>query len=407
MSPLWPILVGSTAKLTVLIAFATLILAVRRFSSERRALIWAMVMAGTLLMPLLAIALPVWRPSSSAALAMIASVSSGRAVEPLARLHWSGFLLAIYVTGVILALLRIARAVDAARTLAIGSTLPDFEVPEAENVRVLIGEPAISPLTMGLLEPVIVLPQEAREWSPQRREVVMRHELAHARRGDWMFLILAQVAVALYWFNPLVWFAAAQLRKEQEHASDEAVLDAVPACDYADHLVGIAKGLSRPAPAGCIAATMIEHSELEDRIMHILTPRAERKPLSRLGRFATVLAAAAVILPLAIVIQPLTAMQRDHAYRIGNGVTAPKLLSKVEPKYTDEARDAKIEGTVVLSLVVSSTGDPLDIKVERGLDPGLDQKALDAIQQWKFQPGTKDGQAVDVIAQIEVNFRLK
>jgi len=94
------------------------------------------------------------------------------------------------------------------------------------------------------------------------------------------------------------------------------------------------------------------------------------------------------------------------AYRIGGGVTAPTVLLKVEPEYSEEARKAKWQGAVMLSLVVDENGTPQQIKVTRSLGLGLDQKAIEAVQKWRFKPGLKDGKPVAVIANIEVNFRL-
>jgi len=93
-------------------------------------------------------------------------------------------------------------------------------------------------------------------------------------------------------------------------------------------------------------------------------------------------------------------------YRIGGGVSAPTVLFKVEPEYSEEARKAKWQGTVVLSLVVDETGHPQSLKVLRSLGLGLDQKAIEAVEKWKFKPGVKDGKPVAVQATIEVNFRL-
>ena len=94
------------------------------------------------------------------------------------------------------------------------------------------------------------------------------------------------------------------------------------------------------------------------------------------------------------------------AYRIGGGVSPPQILSKIEPEYSEEARKAKFQGVVVLQIVVDEKGNPRDIKIVRPLGLGLDQKAIDAVEKWKFSPGKKDGKPVPVFAQIEVNFRL-
>ena len=88
------------------------------------------------------------------------------------------------------------------------------------------------------------------------------------------------------------------------------------------------------------------------------------------------------------------------------GVTAPSVLFKVDPESSEEARTAKVNGTVLLSVVVDSEGHARDIKVLKGPGMGLDEKAVEAVQKWKFKPGMKDGSAVNVPAQIEVNFRL-
>jgi TonB family protein len=93
-------------------------------------------------------------------------------------------------------------------------------------------------------------------------------------------------------------------------------------------------------------------------------------------------------------------------YKIGGGVSSPQLLFKVEPEYSEEARKAKFQGTVLLYVEVDEKGLPRNIKVIRPLGLGLDQKAIEAVEKWKFSPGKKDGKPVAVQAQIEVNFRL-
>ena len=93
-------------------------------------------------------------------------------------------------------------------------------------------------------------------------------------------------------------------------------------------------------------------------------------------------------------------------YRVGGGVTAPVLLYKKEPEYSEEARKAKYQGTVLLYIEVDSSGKATNIRVQKSLGLGLDEKAMEAVKQWKFKPGYKDGKPVTVAATIEVNFRL-
>ncbi|HEV3333873.1 MAG TPA: energy transducer TonB [Bryobacteraceae bacterium] len=93
-------------------------------------------------------------------------------------------------------------------------------------------------------------------------------------------------------------------------------------------------------------------------------------------------------------------------FKVGGGVSAPALLYKVEPEYSEEARKAKYQGTVVLYVEVDPSGKAVNPKVVRSLGLGLDEKAIEAVRKWKFKPGYKDGKPVTVAATIEVNFRL-
>ncbi|MBV8071964.1 MAG: TonB family protein [Acidobacteriaceae bacterium] len=93
-------------------------------------------------------------------------------------------------------------------------------------------------------------------------------------------------------------------------------------------------------------------------------------------------------------------------YRIGGDVSAPSLITKVEPEYSEEARKAKYSGTVLLSIIVDADGMPRNIHVVRPLGLGLDEKAIEAVMKWRFRPGMKGGHPVATQAQVEVNFRL-
>jgi TonB family protein len=85
----------------------------------------------------------------------------------------------------------------------------------------------------------------------------------------------------------------------------------------------------------------------------------------------------------------------------------PKIVTKVEPQYSEEAQRDKIEGTVTLKVVVDTEGHPKDIRVTKSLGHGLDQKAIEAVEKWVFRPGLKNGQPVEVFASLEVPFHLR
>jgi TonB family protein len=93
-------------------------------------------------------------------------------------------------------------------------------------------------------------------------------------------------------------------------------------------------------------------------------------------------------------------------FRVGGGVSPPRALDTPDPEYSEEARKAKYQGTCVLWLIVGPDGKPRDIKVARALGMGLDEKAIEAVRNWKFEPAMKDGKPVAVQINVEVNFRL-
>jgi protein TonB len=94
-------------------------------------------------------------------------------------------------------------------------------------------------------------------------------------------------------------------------------------------------------------------------------------------------------------------------YRGGSGIAPPRLLHEVKPDYTEEARRRGTEGDVVLEIVVRQNGSVGDVKVLRGMGYGLDQRAIDAVRQWRFSPANRLGQPVDVIVEVSVEFRLR
>ena len=95
-----------------------------------------------------------------------------------------------------------------------------------------------------------------------------------------------------------------------------------------------------------------------------------------------------------------------EVYSPGGGVSAPSVLFKIDPEYSEEARKAKYSGVVVLGIEVDASGRVRNLQVVKGIGLGLDERALEAVKQWRFKPGSKNGKPVNVRARIEVNFRL-
>jgi len=93
-------------------------------------------------------------------------------------------------------------------------------------------------------------------------------------------------------------------------------------------------------------------------------------------------------------------------YRVGGGVTEPKVLTSADPEFSEEARKAKFSGNVLVYFIVDENGTPTHVHVARGVGMGLDEKAVEAVRQYKFKPGMKDGKPVKVELAIEVNFQI-
>jgi beta-lactamase regulating signal transducer with metallopeptidase domain len=168
----------------------------------------------------------------------------------------------------------------------------------------LRGERLAVPVTWGIVYPAVLLPQDADTWSEERRRFVLVHEMAHVKRFDALTQLLAQISVAVFWFDPLVWVAAHQMRVEREHACDDYVLrDGTAPSLYAGELLEMVRSIGTPshdrdAPAFA-ALAMARRSEFEGRMLAILDPRLDRHTLTPRGTLMTALIVALLTLPLA------------------------------------------------------------------------------------------------------------
>ncbi len=159
----------------------------------------------------------------------------------------------------------------------------------------LMSDEVALPCTAGWRRPVIILPDTADEWTPDRCHVVLLHEMAHVRRRDILAHLVAQAACALHWFNPLAWSAARRLRSEAERACDDLVVDAgARPSDYAAHLLEIVRGsAARRVPVPVLP--LAQRSEFEGRLLSILEYRGGSMPAPRASWITAGLVVAAIV----------------------------------------------------------------------------------------------------------------
>lgn len=389
------------ASVLVLLSATLVCVALRRRSAAARHLVWLGALVSVLILPLGALLPPLTLPSP---VAYIAAVDSGTAnFSNPATVSFSRWIAFIWVAGSLLLLARLAAGFVAAVKLihSVGGTTKhgSYNV----GVTPLLATPA----AWGIGRNLVLLPEAGAAWEEERRRVVLLHEESHLRRLDCWALLVSQIACAVYWCNPLVWYAASRLRLEQEHAADDEVLaSGIDPGQYAGHLVAIAKTRAKTGQHSAFSAPVlsvgaVHPSQLTVRVKAILDRRRNRTMANR----KMIVAAAAMLLAITA---PLASMQAGRKiYKVGDsGVVAPRLIHKEEPKYTEEAREAKIEGSVKLTGILEIDGKLHDVKVKTGLDSGLDANAIAAVETWRFEPAQKAGEPVPGAVTIEVNFRL-
>ncbi len=228
--------------------------------------------------------------SLSTAVLVVWAVGAGLLLLPLLRSAWS--------------LHRLSRRSQIFADGVLAGTLTEaaHELRLRRNVTIHAGGADAMPMVWGIWRAHLLLPSSAETWPASRLRAVMLHELAHIRRRDPLTLLLAQLARAIHWFNPLAWLAVHRLRVEQERACDDYVLRAgVKPSDYATDVLEIATVL-RAAPAtGAMALSMANPARLESRLRLIVHEACNRKALARWFVALASIAAVAIALPLAMV----------------------------------------------------------------------------------------------------------
>lgn len=224
--------------------------------------------------------------------------SAGRAAA-VVWLAGFGISLAVLLIGSVSLLRTTNRATLAGRVWQEESDRLRLQIGLKQAVRVLITRHPSLLVTWGLARPVILLPADAGRWSTERVRIVLAHELAHVKRGDWLAQLAAELIAAAGWFHPLIWIACARLRKESELACDDAVLAlGIDHTTYAGELVDLARRFSSLRHTWLPAPSMARPSTLERRIRVMLNPETNRRPVS--NRLRAVLVVTMLLAGLAI-----------------------------------------------------------------------------------------------------------
>src|SRR5262245_9235702 len=289
----------------LLLGAAVLSMLLRRSSASSRHAVWLLALTGAALMPLLSMTIPrLELPAPAQAEAIVTLLSGpseyqpsnapGEVVESVTtvshpRSLWLQPAL-LWPMGVMFLMLRLVMGTVAVRRLANAPFLVADESWKAitgelaaifrirRPVQLVFSERQTSPMTWGVVRHKILLPKNAADWSAERRRLVLAHELAHIKRNDGLIQLFVHGVCCVYWFNPLVWYAAHRIRAERERACDDQVLNlGTGAADYAEHLIQIVRGLRAGQASSFAAVSMAQPSQLESRLVSILDSRARRR----------------------------------------------------------------------------------------------------------------------------------
>jgi len=280
--------------------------------------------------------------------------------------------------------------------IRISAALERTTIPPA---RVHVSDDGTMPSATGILHRKIIVPARLVHDLPVNAlGSVLLHENAHCRRHDAAVAHLGRLALALFFFNPLIWILNRRLGETAELAADEAVLAAgISASSYRWTLSrSIALALAPTAPPAM--ARVADRSFLSRRISLLSLPRKEP---AMLRHRLLVTSCAVLVLAMLFTSPPQFA---------GDEVSDPVLIpaSRVQPDYPESARKAGITGEVVLAATIDTGGRVTGVKVVSSPDGGedLELAAVKALHQWRYQPAQKDGQPVASQFKVVIRFHL-
>lgn len=280
------------------------------------------------------------------------------------------------------------------------------------RVRWFVSSRLTSAATFGLWRPVVLLPERDLAGAAELLELIARHELLHVKRSDWLFVVAEECLQAALWFEPAVWLLIDRIRLYREQTVDEEIVHATCQSEMYARALITGAGLDwilSPRPA----SHWLRARHLRQRIQAIVNGGTmSRATLVKWTCvFALTVLATAYSAVHAFPLQKSSSSQdAEHVYTSKDpGVVLPRVVKEVKPRYTQEAKDAHIQGSVLLAAVVDATGTVTDVEVRESLDPifGLDDQAVAAAWQWQFSPATKDGKPVAVSIALQLTFTLR
>ncbi|HEX9009595.1 MAG TPA: M56 family metallopeptidase [Holophagaceae bacterium] len=276
------------------------------------------------------------------------------------------------------------------------------------TVRLLASDRAASPLALGWLKPVVLVPASAfLALPPDALEAVLAHELAHLRRGDYLANLLQTLAEALLFFHPAAWWLSRQIREAREHCCDDdaaALLgDPLP---LAQGLAALA-ALRRPLPSDPDPALAAARGNLMSRITRLFQPRPE--PVPSLRGLALLLAGAALLGTTALGARamPKPAPRAASDRPVLRSWDAVKVRFQPDPPaYPPDAKEKRIQGTVIVELVIDENGIPIRARATKG-PQALRGTAVAYALGWRFEPVLVDGKPVPARFHLTMPFRLR
>jgi bla regulator protein blaR1 len=297
------------------------------------------------------------------------------------------------------------------------------------QARFLVSDRVPTPMTFGWRRPTVLVPACFESLPEEHRRCISCHELLHVQRRDWLAVLAEQILRAMLWFHPAVLILLGRIELSREQLVDREVVRLTGnRRAYLDALLSMAVLDHRPAAVPSLS--LLNRSDLRERVA-LLAREANMSRTKVLGALVAAAAAVAIAGASAAAVFPLTKTPAETSaatadrgpqqvssksddeksrqavkYDPNAGITAPKLIDKVDPVYPEEAKKNGIQGVVICETTIDSSGKVVAVKVAKTTEEVFIQPTVDALAQWRFEPATKDGEPIDVIYTLTVKYAL-